>query len=126
MRDSLVVFNGSVSDGKPREQMAYQTIDDRYLNLTEKQLNEKVEEYVKSRNIPGFKILQQGNKGVGAWEYFYHFPQDAIQEGALWKLYQMQGRRNTLWVHAGAHFESVLNIVNYNTQVLNRLLEICE
>jgi hypothetical protein len=47
-------------------------------------------------------------------DYFWHFPQDAINDGVPWKLLEMQGEQRTIWAGSSACFESVLDVVKYN------------
>jgi hypothetical protein len=54
-------------------------------------------------------------------DYFWHFPQDAINDGVPWKLLEMQGDHRTIWAGSSACFESVLDVVKYN----DLLFEMC-
>jgi hypothetical protein len=47
-------------------------------------------------------------------DYFWHFPQDAINDGMPWKVLELQGVNRTIWAGASACFESVLDCVQYN------------
>ena len=56
------------------------------------------------------------------WPYFHHFPQQAIQDGMPWDLFDRQGELKTWWIGASACFESVHDVTNYNLMLLNKCM----
>merc|ERR1719245_526622 len=101
-----------------REQMAYQWAENgRHLTL--KAFNEKFEEW--SRSKLGtfdchYKILKEQH-----WNYFMRYDMNGVKAGLPWKLLELQGKHNTLFVHASTFFESVLDIINYNNMIVDGL-----
>ena len=53
-----------------------------------------------------------------AWPYFHHFPAGSTEN--VWKLFEMQGERKTMWLGASASFESVHDVLNYNLQIMDK------
>jgi len=101
-----------------REQMAYQWAEnDRHLTL--KAFNEKFEEW--SRSKLGtydchYEILKEQH-----WNYFMRYNQNGLREAMPWKILELQGKHNTMFVHASTFFESVLDIINYNNMIVDGL-----
>ena len=56
-----------------------------------------------------------------AWTYYTHYEEKGLLDGYLWRILDIQGNSNTLFVHASTNFESVLDIVNYNHMLLDGL-----
>lgn len=52
------------------------------------------------------------------WRYFPHFSKAGIIEGGPWKLRSLQGARRTYFLGSSVCFESVLDVVQYNLDVL--------
>ncbi|CAJ1390134.1 unnamed protein product [Effrenium voratum] len=69
------------------------------------------------QNVSGVNTLRQY-----PWPYFHHFPQEAVQEGKVWDLLEMQGQRKTWWIGASACFESVHDVTNYNLMILRKYM----
>ena len=65
------------------------------------------------QNVENISVEQQF-----AWPYFHHFPAGSTDN--VWRLYDMQGQRKTMWIGASASFESVHDVLNYNLQLLDR------
>lgn len=55
------------------------------------------------------------------WDYFWYFGQEAINEGAPWELFNLQGDHRTIWAGSSACFESVLDVVQYNDLLFETL-----
>lgn len=126
LRDSYLCYNehlGPTTDER-REQMCFQFVGDLEAQqvITEAELDDKLFSFLEKQGVTGARILRHGN-AAGAWEYFYHYSQDALDEGALWNIFERQGLRRTLWVHASCCFESVLDLINYNRTLCSKLVE---
>jgi len=97
-------FEGHKSDPLQyglREQMAYQWAENgRHLPL--KAFDEKFEEWSRSKlgtNDCHYKIVKEQH-----WNYFMRYDMNGLKEGLPWKLLELQGKHNTLFVHASAFF----------------------
>ena len=55
------------------------------------------------------------------WPYFTHFNATSLKNGNLWRITQIQGKRNTLWIGSSVCFESVLDVLVHNTRLARRL-----
>jgi hypothetical protein len=56
------------------------------------------------------------------WYYFPHFPQAAVQEGAPWKLLELQGKQGMFFAGSSCCFESVLDVMAYNDLLLENFI----
>ncbi|KAJ3307518.1 hypothetical protein HDU76_004599 [Blyttiomyces sp. JEL0837] len=56
------------------------------------------------------------------WPYFTRFDAKEIEEGLPWEILKVQGQRNTLWIGSSVCFESVLDVVTYNLNLLKRIV----
>eukprot|EP00924_Labyrinthula_sp_SR-Ha-C_P003467 augustus_masked-scaffold_15-processed-gene-10.66-mRNA-1 protein AED:0.35 eAED:0.57 QI:0/-1/0/1/-1/1/1/0/1160 len=99
----------------PREKMFYQYASPN-AKITEEEFMKKSDEYLKSHPDLGppedMKMLK-----AQAWTYFTHYEGDALRNGLLWDVTDIQGQNSTFFVHASTNFESVLDIVNYNNMI---------
>ncbi|XP_056015405.1 uncharacterized protein LOC130053007 [Ostrea edulis] len=71
------------------------------------------------RNL--FQHLKDFNKGNPelveqvTWSYYFpNFPPEAITEGALWDVLDMQGMYNTWYIGSSVSFESIESVFEYN------------
>jgi len=72
---------------------------------------------MRQREIEDVKVIKQVK-----WPYFYRFgPKDILQKYP-WKLLEIQGKNRTIYTGGSAFFESVQDILNYNSMVLHGLL----
>ncbi|KAJ3268703.1 hypothetical protein HDV01_002356 [Terramyces sp. JEL0728] len=53
--------------------------------------------------------------------YFPRFGTDGILAGKPWGIVDIQGKSNTLWIGSSVCFESVLDVMTYNTNLFSRL-----
>jgi len=101
-----------------REQMAYQWAEnDKHLTL--KAFNEKFEEWGKSKLGSydcHYEILKEQH-----WNYFMRYDMQGVKKAMPWKVLELQGKHNTMFVHASTFFESVLDIINYNNMIVDGL-----
>jgi Flavin containing amine oxidoreductase len=56
------------------------------------------------------------------WPYFPHFNNEALEEGFLWDLLDMQGEQKTWWIGASASLDTTHNVINYNRMILDEKL----
>lgn len=56
------------------------------------------------------------------WYYFPHFPQEALQAGAPWKLFDLQGKQGMLFAGSSCCFESVLDVMAYNNLLIDKFI----
>jgi len=101
-----------------REQMAYQYAESGR-DLTLKAFNEKFEEWTRSKlgtNGCHFDIIKEQH-----WNYFMRYDMNGVKEAMPWRILELQGKHNTMFVHASTFFESVLDIVNYNNMIVDGL-----
>lgn len=129
IRDSYVVYKKKIGDssGERREQMLYQFVGNlpEHQNITEDDLDQKMNDFFEKHNVTGVEILQNGDPNCpegGAWEYFYQFPQEALEKGKPWQLLQRQGQNSTFYVHATTRFESILDIIMYNSSLFDNII----
>ena len=64
------------------------------------------------------KVLLQKN-----WKYFPMLKPESIRSGLLECMEEIQGKNNTWYSGATFSFESVNNIVNFNTEIVNKILK---
>ena len=88
------------------------TAEDGFEEVSAKVL-EMFEEEMANQKVDNASVQQQF-----AWPYFHHFPSSSVSN--VWRLYEMQGSRKTMWIGASASFESVHDVINYNLQILDR------
>ncbi|ETV99841.1 hypothetical protein H310_07881 [Aphanomyces invadans] len=50
--------------------------------------------------------------------YFPRFTQAGLKKGLPWKIWDMQGQRKTTWIGSSVSFESVLDVVVYNNNLI--------
>ena len=77
--------------------------------------------------LKDFAQLGQTNVVIhtqAAWPYHTHYTQAALKAGNLWKVWDMQGERNTLWVGSSVSFEVVIEVLLYNVNLSNRIVAI--
>ncbi|KAF0715638.1 Aste57867_3265 [Aphanomyces stellatus] len=53
--------------------------------------------------------------------YFPRFEQAKLEAGVLWKIWGLQGNRHTTWVGSSVSFESILDVIAYNLQLIQRV-----
>jgi len=101
-----------------REQMAYQYAEnDRHLTL--KAFDEKFEEWTRTKLgtlNTHYEILKEQH-----WNYFMRYDMNGVKKAMPWKILELQGKHNTMFVHASTFFESVLDIINYNNMIVDGL-----
>uniref|UniRef100_A0A7M5UXT1 Amine oxidase domain-containing protein n=2 Tax=Clytia hemisphaerica TaxID=252671 RepID=A0A7M5UXT1_9CNID len=57
------------------------------------------------------------------WKYFTRFTEPQLLSGAIWKVLELQGKRNMWFVGASVSFESVKSVVEYNQLLVDRMTE---
>jgi len=101
-----------------REQMAYQYAENgRHLTL--KAFDEKFEDWCRSKlGTSGchYDIIKEQH-----WNYFMRYDMNGVKEAMPWRILELQGKHNTLFVHGSTFFESVLDIINYNNMIIDGL-----
>eukprot|EP00475_Leptophrys_vorax_P035366 TRINITY_DN581_c0_g1_i4.p2 TRINITY_DN581_c0_g1~~TRINITY_DN581_c0_g1_i4.p2 ORF type:complete len:565 (+),score=120.86 TRINITY_DN581_c0_g1_i4:92-1696(+) len=127
LRDTvLAYFNGSMhgTEHSRREQMCYQFDVESMegMNADEAQkfrdgLALKAEAFLDEKVGQDHQILQDF-----CVSYFFHYPTEKILQEYPWRVWDRQGHRRTFYVHASVRFESVLDIVQYNTALVGKLL----
>jgi len=126
IRDSVVATFGDLhgTDKDRREQMCYQfdtrameTMDAGALDKFLAEQNGYRKQFLDARVGPA-DIWQTEN-----FRYFYHYSPEFIEKGYPWRILERQGKRRTIYVHASVLFESVLDIIHYETMLLKTLLE---
>ncbi|KAF0718095.1 Aste57867_1901 [Aphanomyces stellatus] len=55
------------------------------------------------------------------WNYFPRFTRDGLKQGLPWKIWDIQGDRHTTWIGSSVSFESVLDVVTYNNNLIQRV-----
>ncbi|RHY53326.1 hypothetical protein DYB34_010651, partial [Aphanomyces astaci] len=50
--------------------------------------------------------------------YFPRFTPAGLKKGLLWKIWDIQGQRKTTWIGSSVSFESVLDVVVYNNNLI--------
>ena len=83
--------------------------------MSEQDLSQKCKQRLDS-NMGETKILYSKT-----FVCFYHYDQKGLAAQKPWHLLSIQGENNTIWAHASNHFESVLDIVNYQNMTLDSL-----
>lgn len=127
-RDSYLALNpdyctldGHQNDpqkGMLREQMAYQWVESGR-NLPLKHFNEKFAEWSKSAmglHGQAYSLMKEQH-----WNYFQRYDNEGLNKFLPWKVLELQGKHNTMFVHASTFFESVLDIINYNHMIIDGL-----
>lgn len=79
-----------------------------------KDLREQVENATASDGATDVKILEQYK-----WEHFYHYNQENLRKGLLWKLLANQGDNRTFFIGASAVFDSINDVLNYNRVIMD-------
>ncbi|KAF0729510.1 hypothetical protein AaE_009367, partial [Aphanomyces astaci] len=67
-----------------------------------------------------------GMNQVAVWtqrpfNYFPRFTQEGLKKGLPWKIWNMQGQRRTTWIGSSVCFESALDVVTYNNNLIKRV-----
>ncbi|KAF0714332.1 Aste57867_3909 [Aphanomyces stellatus] len=55
------------------------------------------------------------------FNYFPRFTAEGLKAGLPWKIWDVQGQQHTTWVGSSVSFESVLDVVTYNNNLIQRL-----
>jgi len=55
------------------------------------------------------------------WPYFPRFDAKGLSEGLPWKILQLQGQRNTIFIGSSVCFESALDCVAYNLMLCKKI-----
>ncbi|KAF0688522.1 Aste57867_19864 [Aphanomyces stellatus] len=55
------------------------------------------------------------------WNYFPRFTADGLKQGLPWKIWDMQGDFKTTWIGSSVCFESALDVVTYNLNLIQRV-----
>ncbi|KAF0715646.1 Aste57867_3273 [Aphanomyces stellatus] len=53
--------------------------------------------------------------------YFPRYNQAQLQQGIPWKIWNAQGNKRTTWIGSSVSFESVLDVLLYNNQLIQRV-----
>ncbi|KAH9166370.1 hypothetical protein AeNC1_018343, partial [Aphanomyces euteiches] len=56
------------------------------------------------------------------WNYAPRYNQSTIEKGAPWKVWKQQGYRNTTWIGSSVCYESTLDVVTYNNNLIKRVV----
>ncbi|KAG9413245.1 hypothetical protein AC1031_016263 [Aphanomyces cochlioides] len=56
------------------------------------------------------------------WNYAPRYNQSTIENGAPWKVWEQQGYRNTTWIGSSVSYESTLDVVTYNNNLIKRVV----
>eukprot|EP00924_Labyrinthula_sp_SR-Ha-C_P009115 augustus_masked-scaffold_2-processed-gene-13.50-mRNA-1 protein AED:0.35 eAED:0.45 QI:0/-1/0/1/-1/1/1/0/1170 len=123
IQPALSTENGDRSDPRkdvPREKMSYQYCAPSS-GIAEEDLEKKQTLFFdqEKKDLGDFNSIEVLHSK--SWTYFTHFSGNSFLRGNLWKVLDIQGENNTFFVHASNNFESVLDIVNYNTMVFDGL-----
>ncbi|KAF0708323.1 Aste57867_6386 [Aphanomyces stellatus] len=71
-----------------------------------------------------FKLAGLNNAGVRTTRPFNYFPRftaEGLKAGLPWKIWDVQGQQHTTWVGSSVSFESVLDVVTYNKNLIQRV-----
>ncbi|KAF0688530.1 Aste57867_19872 [Aphanomyces stellatus] len=55
------------------------------------------------------------------FNYFPRFTADGLKAGLPWKIWDIQGDRRTTWIGSSVCFESALDVVTYNNNLIQRI-----
>ncbi|CAK9009408.1 unnamed protein product [Durusdinium trenchii] len=55
------------------------------------------------------------------WDYFPRFDAKGLREGLPWKILDLQGQRNTVFIGSSVCFESALDVVAYNLMLCKKI-----
>ncbi|KAF0688526.1 Aste57867_19868 [Aphanomyces stellatus] len=55
------------------------------------------------------------------FNYFPRFTPDGLKQGVLWKIWDNQGQRRTTWIGSSVCFESAIDVVTYNNNLIQRV-----
>ena len=100
-----------------REQMAYQWVENEKL-VPPSYFDEKFDEFAMDKFGSAENYEVRTSK---EWTYFQRYNRKGVNAFKPWQVLELQGRNRTLFVHASAFFESVLDIVNYNNMIVDGL-----
>ncbi|KAF0718094.1 Aste57867_1900 [Aphanomyces stellatus] len=59
--------------------------------------------------------------GTFSFNYFPRFNATGLKKGLPWKIWDIQGDRRTTWIGSSVCFESVLDVVTYNNNLIQRV-----
>ncbi|CAK4070717.1 unnamed protein product [Aphanomyces euteiches] len=68
-------------------------------------------------NMSNVNVLKQV-----LWNYAPRYSQSTIEQGTPWKVWEQQGYRNTTWIGSSVAYESVLDVVTYNNNLIKRVV----
>ncbi|KAF0715637.1 Aste57867_3264 [Aphanomyces stellatus] len=54
--------------------------------------------------------------------YFPRYSQTQLENGVPWSVWDVQGRLGTTWIGSSVSFESILDVVTYNNQLIQRVV----
>jgi len=57
-----------------------------------------------------------------SWEYFYRWSPQEMEDGALWKMFDIQGKRKTWFIGSSVSFEAVRSVMEYNSLLLRNMI----
>lgn len=97
--------------------VAYQALDEPPNRVNDANLQEKFAEDIAAIGLTNVDIVLEK-----PWYYFPHFPQQAVQNGAPWKLMELQGKHGMLFAGSSCCFESVLDVMAYNELLIEKFV----
>ena len=110
------VADDSTTPSKVERRVAYQYLARPFKATDPEMLREQLIRDLDLSGESNVKVLTQK-----AWPYFSRYTLQGLKQEKLWKILEMQGENNTLWIGSSVCFESVLDVVSYNDQLLQRI-----
>lgn len=116
-RNSRMAARPNVPSNGVELRVAYQYMPKPLQTGDEAKLATVLKENLKSyAGEPEVEILLQK-----AWGYFPHFENEALVKEFPWKILDLQGKRNTIFIGSSVCFESALDQVAYNLMLLSKM-----
>jgi len=58
-----------------------------------------------------------------SWPYFYRWKPEEMEQGAVWNVFDLQGKRRTWFAGASVSFESIRGVMEYNKLLLRQMIK---
>ncbi|KAF0688523.1 Aste57867_19865 [Aphanomyces stellatus] len=106
---------GDMVDGR-HKRVAYQYYDQPLATVNRNDVTPLLRKDLALAGMNGVAVWTQKY-----WNYFPRFTADGLKKGLLWKIWDSQGDRKTTWIGSSVCFESALDVVTYNNNLIQRV-----
>uniref|UniRef100_A0A7S3Z058 Amine oxidase domain-containing protein n=1 Tax=Lotharella globosa TaxID=91324 RepID=A0A7S3Z058_9EUKA len=113
VRNSTRALNSWRPSQKKDRKVAYQFTNYHSHGMMEDKLRLTLIEDLRNWQENDIRVFKMMN-----WQYFPHFPQEAINKGYPWEIRKMQGENRTWYIGSSVCFESLHDCVRHNLDLM--------